>query len=436
MNQKRKNRKRRHSGTAIVLFVLALAICLGAVLLVDSFKVSCYSQLKWEAGQPLPQAADFFPKSEVSAAKKAVLLTDFNTIATDVPGSYPVQLQVGDKVLSSRLDIVDTVAPTPREDAVIINPKSADPMTFVTDLKDATKVTAKFETVPDITKAGKQKVCVILTDAAGNTTKLPVTVIVDTAAPVIQGVKDLEIYLGESVAYRLGIVVTDDQDETPQLEIDTSKVDLSKAGVYTVTYRATDHAGNTKTLTAKLTVRPKGANHVEPEVIYKAVDDILAKFIREDMTDRQKVEAVYVWTRRGVHLTYGPAPDRDDWLQTAYEFLQTKKGDCFYFYAIQKLMLQRLGIPTIDVVKVKNHAKDSNHYWLLVSIDGGKSYYHMDNVWSKSLCLVTDEKLNNFSKVQNNCFNRDESLYPATPTQSLPANTLPWDDQAILNARP
>ena len=237
----------------------------------------------------------------------------------------------------------------------------------------------------------------------------------DTQAPVITGAKDLEVYVGDAVSYKSGVSVTDDMDAKPELKIDNSKVDLTKPGVYEVTYTATDAAGNTcAPITVKLTVKVKPENFVDPEVIYAKADSILAQFIRDDMTDREKAEAVYVWTRRSVHLP---------------------KGDCFYFFAVQKLLLQRLNIPTIDCEKI--YDGDSHHYWLLVSVDGGKSYYHFDNVWSKELCLVTDAQLNAFSAaVDSHPFNRNESLYPATPTEKLPASTLPWDDPAILAAKP
>ena len=265
----------------------------------------------------------------------------------------------------------------------------------------------------------------------------------DTQAPVITGAKDLEVYVGDAVSYKSGVSVTDDMDAKPELKIDNSKVDLTKPGVYEVTYTATDATGNTcAPITVKLTVKVKPENFVDPEVIYAKADSILEKFIRDDMTDREKAEAVYVWTRRSVHLTYGSAPkgfdhESADWLQTAYQLLNkdVPKGDCFYFFAVQKLLLQRLNIPTIDCEKI--YDGDSHHYWLLVSVDGGKSYYHFDNVWSKELCLVTDAQLNAFSAaVDSHPFNRNESLYPATPTEKLPASTLPWDDPAILAAKP
>lgn len=265
----------------------------------------------------------------------------------------------------------------------------------------------------------------------------------DKVAPVITGTKDIEVYVGDAVSYKSGVSVTDNVDAKPELIIDNSKVDLTKPGVYEVTYTATDAAGNTSApITVKLTVKAKPENFVAPEVIYAKADAILAQFITDDMTDREKAEAVYVWTRRSVHLTYGSAPkgfdhENADWLQTAYQLLNKDvvKGDCFYFFAVQKLLLQRLNIPTIDCEKI--YDGDSHHYWLLVSVDGGKSYYHFDNVWSKQLCLVTDAELDAFSAaVDSHPFNRDKSKYPATPTEKLPASELPWEDPAILGAKP
>ena len=164
----------------------------------------------------------------------------------------------------------------------------------------------------------------------------------DIFAPVISGVRDLETYVGSTISYKTGVTVTDDLDAKPTLEIDNSQVDLSKPGVYNVTYTATDASGNATSITVKLTVKVRTANFVEPEVIYAKADAILSQFIRDDMTDREKAEAVYVWTRRGVHLSYGSKPagfvhEEADWLQTAYQLLNTEvaKGDCYFFFAAQ-----------------------------------------------------------------------------------------------------
>ena len=340
---------------------------------------------------------------------------------------------------STQTSAGDMTPPAAQAKQVLVNaPGKLNASDFVTEIVDASAVTVTFVTEPDWNKEGSQEIQVLLTDAAGNTTTVTSSLVLDKQAPVITGAKKLETYVGGTVSYKAGVSVTDNLDTKPTLEIDNSQVDMSKPGNYSVIYTAKDAIGNTQTVTVTLTVKAKPDDFVEPEVIYKRVDDLLAKFITDDMTDREKAEAVYVWTRRDVHFTYSGSTSRnDDYLQAAYEFLEKKKGDCFYFYSIQKLMLERLNIPTIDLKKVPNFEGDTNHYWLLVSVDGGKTYYHYDNVWSKQLCLVTDHVINNF-KPENvpYPFNRDKSLYPETPTDKLPESTLPWDNQAILNAKP
>ena len=194
------------------------------------------------------------------------------------------------------------------------------------------------------------------------------SVVTDLIAPQIVGAKDLEVYVGGTVSYKSGVSVTDDIDAKPALKIDNSKVDLNTPGIYEVTYTAIDASGNSTSVTVKLTVKAKPAGFVEPEVIYAKADAILAQFITDDMTDREKAEAVYVWTRRSVHLTYGSAPkgfvhEEADWLQTAYQLINRDvvKGDCYFFFAAQKLLLQRLNIPTIDCEKI--YDGDSRHCW-------------------------------------------------------------------------
>lgn len=434
----RKDRKRAGNWIWILLIaVLTVAICVGAPFVVDMLEVDYYRELKLEAGAALPAASDFLPDNESSERERVSFLQDISTVQTNVPGSYPVQLSLDGKVFASTLVICDTVPPVAQgQDVTAYSIESIRPEDFVSQAEDATGIHYSFEKAPELTANGEQQVAVLLTDAGGNVTRLEakLVLILDQQAPQIQGVRDLDTYVGDTVSYRNGITVTDDQDPKPTLEIDSSNVDLSAPGQYTVTYTAKDHADNTASATAKVTVREKRADHVEPEVIYARVDALLDKLIKEDMTDREKVEVVYCWTR--LHFQYGKSSDKEDYLQIAYEFLQTHKGDCASYFSLQKLMLERLGIPTIDVTKVKNYEGDSNHYWLLVSIDKGESYYHFDNVWSKSLCLVTDKTLNTFSKACKNCFNRDESLYPPTPEEELPYSALPWNDPTICNTLP
>lgn len=432
---RRKNQRRRRFNPLFGVTLVLSATLIAAIIFLISLISGGSANLTIEAGSPLPDPSFFFNGEE----NDVTYLSDTSKIDTSVPGEYKVELSRGGRKVSATLIVQDTKAPTATAaNVTVMNGASVKAEDFVQDIQDATAVSVAFEKTPDTATDGEQQVTIVLTDAAGNETKITATlkVVGDTTAPQITGVKNIVTYAGDAVAYRNGITATDDIDTNPKLDIDSSAVDLSTPGTYTVIYTATDAAGNTTRQEATVEVLVKQANHVPVETIYARVDAILAQFITEDMTDLEKAAAVYVWTHRGDHLIYGSAPDRTDYLQTAYEFLDTKKGDCFWFFAIQKLMFERLGIPTIDVKKVKNFEGDSNHYWLLVSVDQGKTYYHFDNVWSRQLFLVTDAKLNSFSKACNNCFNRDQSLYPATPTEEAPKTTIPWNSQAIKNAKP
>ena len=58
----------------------------------------------------------------------------------------------------------------------------------------------------------------------------------DTTAPTILGVNKLSVFVGSTVAYRSGILVTDDVDPNPKLTIDSSFVNLSAPGTYQLTF--------------------------------------------------------------------------------------------------------------------------------------------------------------------------------------------------------
>ena len=239
----------------------------------------------------------------------------------------------------------------------------------------------------------------------------------DTTPPVLSGVHDLTLYQGDTVFYREGVSVTDDLDEAPELSIDSSAVDTTTPGSYTVVYAARDAAGNTAEDTAAVQVLAWQGGFVPLDTIWKTVDAQLGSILTEDMDTRQQVEAIYKWARNS--LTYSNHSDKSDRYQAGYQMLLTYSGDCFSYYAATKLMLDRLEIPNIDVRKVKLQESDSDHYWSLVSLDGGASYYHFDATprygGGDDFCLITDAALDAYSDAHDHSHNRDKSLYPATP---------------------
>ncbi|MBQ8833480.1 MAG: transglutaminase domain-containing protein [Oscillospiraceae bacterium] len=241
------------------------------------------------------------------------------------------------------------------------------------------------------------------------------TLSADTEAPKILGVKDLTVPLGGTVSYREGITLTDNEDSDPVLSVDSSRVDLTREGTYTVTYTATDVSGNTATASAAVTVT--APESTEADTISLAAQEVLDAILTDGMTVREQCRAIYDWARE--NITYGGHSDRTDWRQTGYDMLINRKGDCYGYFAATKLLFEELGIDNIDVQKVKRSADDSEHYWSLVSPDGGTTWYHFDATprvgQTEDLCLVTDTFLASFDTYHDDCHNRDKSLYPATP---------------------
>lgn len=238
----------------------------------------------------------------------------------------------------------------------------------------------------------------------------------DSQPPQIYGIQNFTVYQGDPVSYLSGVTATDDLDPEPQLDVDTREVDLSKPGTYTVTYTASDASGNLATACANITVLRKEEGYADLETIYTLADELLAIILEGTTDTRQQVEAIYNWARTDIR--YAGHSDRSDWRQTAYNVIRSGEGDCFGYFAATKLMFERLGIPNIDVQKVRNYEEDSDHFWSLVSVDGNH-YYHFDATPrygdGDDFCLVTDAFLDAYSEQHKGSHNRDKSLYPQTP---------------------
>jgi len=426
-NQKRKkHRRRKPTGLYALIGVLSavLLILVLVLILYKGPKIALHPELTMEAGGAIPAPEKFL--AEETNAK--IAYSNTSAVLTNEPGVYDVKLICNEQEYTAKIRVVDTVAPTGtvKELSAMGHqmPKAED---FVVSIQDATKVTVSYLEEPKDDQDGEQTVTIVLKDAAGNTTQLPakLTLTIDRTPPVITGVTDKTIYLGDSISYKDGIAVDgrkvkDDLNPDYTFVVNNDNVDLTKVGEYTVIYTATDAAGNTTVVEAKIKVLEKKDYYVPYDVIYQEVDAILAQIIRDDMTLQNKVWAIYKWIRE--NNAYVNHSDKEDWMQAAYLMMTEHKGDCFNYYSLCKLMLDRLGIPNIDVRKVKNYEGDNDHYWSLVSLDGGNTWYHVDTTPRTnpaSFCLVTDKFMDDYSAANGKCFNRDKSLYPATPEEEL-----------------
>jgi len=188
----------------------------------------------------------------------------------------------------------------------------------------------------------------------------------DTVPPEIHGVRDLEVGLYGTLAYREGVSVTDDAGGAT-LEVDSSGVDTDVPGEYTVVYIARDAAGNETRVTAKVTVLA-----VSEEMLAREADPILDKLLKPDMSEGEIALAIHTWVRE--NIVYTNTGEKDSILEGAYNGLSLRSGDCYTFYALSKYFLDRAGIESIDMYRVPE--AETLHYWLL--LDLGEGWHHFD----------------------------------------------------------
>ena len=239
----------------------------------------------------------------------------------------------------------------------------------------------------------------------------------DTTAPTILGVNKLSVFVGSTVAYRSGILVTDDVDPNPKLTVDSSFVNLSAPGTYQLVYSATDSAGNTSKVQTTVTVVEAPESYVDEALIKDTADQLLATILTEGQTPEQQINAIYDWMEG--HCYYIAEFDKSDYMQAAYLMMTTNRGDCYGFYALSRLLFDRLGLPNLTVTRLPNEVRTSRHWWNMVSLDGGESWYHFDSTphmtYPTRTCLVTDTFLNEFNLLMPNYYYFDHDSFPDTP---------------------
>ena len=292
---------------------------------------------------------------------------------------------------------------------------------FVDEVDDATNVSYTYLTAPDFEKEGKQDIVIRFTDEAGNYVdkSLELTILGDIMAPVITGPEWVDVMLGESVSYKSYVTVEDDNGDYT-LDIDNSYVDLNYPGDYDVIYTATDKAGNSSSKVVTIHVIEPYSDEYFLVKANELCDLIIEQIITPDMDDLHKVWAVYEYVRE---IPYILTDYTRNYLVEGYKMLNNYSGDCYGSYASVRLLLDRLGIYNIPIQTDEDYTR---HFWNLVSLDGGETWYHVDATnWSEwgykpVMCMISDRKLNEISTRHRgtHIYNADE--YPSTPQESMP----------------
>ena len=246
------------------------------------------------------------------------------------------------------------------------------------------------------------------TEASASPTLTPIP---DAVPPIISGTSDISVYVGDTVSYRKNVLVEDDTDNQPVLEIDSSQVNLNAPGTYPVYYIATDSAGNKSEKEIKITVKERTVPSYGMDEMLAQAGMILDEILEPGMSQLQQAEAIYWWTKQ--HIVYVNHSDKSDWLQGAWQGINKGSGDCFNYFATAKLLLTKAGIENVDVIK-----STGSHYWSLVNV--GEGYYHFDTTPRKAggeFFMLTDQEITAYSDQHGYSHVWDRDKYPTTPQE-------------------
>lgn len=361
-------------------------------------------RVEMEAGEELPLLVAFLLSGE---AEQDTVVSGLEEVSTDKVGEYELVIETGGYAYTSCLAVVDTIPPVLQvQDVSAFTTSELLVEDFVVLAQDTTELTCSFVKEPDMTLVGTQELTIQAKDEGGNTVMADacLTLSEDQEAPVFAGIKDKVVYIGDSISYKQGVTVTDNCDQNISFSVDNSGVDLNTEGVYQVTYSAVDRAGNEAVMTIQVTVCKRAYSIEEVDAL---ADAVLAKIITEDMSDYDKLSAIYRWIRSNVG--YINHSDKGDWVKAAYEGLAQGQGDCYVYACVSKELLTRAGITNKDIAKIPARTE---HYWNLVDI--GEGWYHFDACPRKDkavFCYVTDAELMEYSNAHNGTHNYDRTIY-------------------------
>lgn len=386
----------------ILLVVLAAVVLIFlAVFLIKSFL--CKSTVTIEAGESY-DISDFLKQDNPDAS----FASNSDAVDTNVPGKYKLIIKNGIFTHKCTLEVKDTIAPQgTAQDMSTVLGKELEASAFVTDIVDVTPVTVSYAVKPDFTQEGSQSVELVLEDSSKNKTTLTATLTLmrDTEAPVITGVRDITHSIGSGISYKANVNVTDNLDPDVELEVNTDGVDLNTEGTYQVTYSATDFSGNSTSQTATVTVIR--SNHTEEEIMGIA-NDILAEITTEDMTPYDKASAIYDWVRG--HVGYA-STSSEAWTDAAYEGMVQGRGDCWAYTSASRALLTAAGIENMVIRKIPS---DTTHAWNLVDL--GEGWYHFDTTprasHNERFFMWTDAQLMEYSNAYGLTHNYDKAQYP------------------------
>lgn len=272
-------------------------------------------------------------------------------------GSYEVVSSNGEKEYTCAVTVVDTTPPVLQLQEVAVyrgrKVQLDDFLVSATDLSG--EVTTRLVSQIDTSAYGVFPIVIEAEDAYGNitTAETQLRVVTDTTPPTIGGLKAMTVEKNSTPDYTKGVYANDNRDGRVEFTYDTSRVDLTKAGTYYITYTACDEAGNKATAKRTITVE-HDASDTDALVAYHAA--------RCGTT----VESIRSYVRTYIAYNHNWGGDDPVW----YGFTN-KVGNCYVHALTLQRLLEYHGYQT-KLIWVTN----KTHYWLVVNM--GSYWRHVD----------------------------------------------------------
>ena len=234
-----------------ILIVLLISAFLWYFLVVDNIA----DEIVLEAGSSSPSAKEFLVR-DLKMDIPVSIVTDLEQYDFTKVGSYDVKIHYHGLDHKSTIRVQDTQPPEAEvQDLMVFSYESPSAEDFIVAYHDATDCSAAFVEEPDMTRADPQTLHLTVTDQGGNSVDCTatLTILFDTEAPEMIGVRDLQHFTGTDVDLVSHIELKDNCDTEVRLSY-TSDIDPETPGIYSVEYLAKDASGNESTASAQVTV--------------------------------------------------------------------------------------------------------------------------------------------------------------------------------------
>lgn len=181
----------------------------------------------------------------------AVHVTDCLAAVTEASGNIKAEFET--KPETDNVQGTETTEPTEATDkSSVSSSESTDTQSQAIAVGDVNL--ASNDEITYVT-AGDYDNNIVVTDNAGNETKVPVKISVINS-PTINGVTDKTITVGDTIDYMAGVTATDGKgaDITSSVQVDSSAVNTGAAGTYQATYTVVDSNGLHNSAVSNITV--------------------------------------------------------------------------------------------------------------------------------------------------------------------------------------